>query len=80
MSLPDTPADMQDMTVEQAEAHIRELRRVMFDLSEADQELAGDRIDQLKLRVKQQPPLKGPFSGLTGDELAKTGTSEADWY
>lgn len=63
---------------------LRHIRQRVFDYPAAVEEKVERVMQQVKRRVleKQEtaPVERGPFSGLTRAELAKTGTCEADWY
>ncbi len=75
---------MHTITEPEIESEIRHHRRRMFDLSEGEQEKAGDRIGTLKLELEKvrasDPKPTGPYSGLTRGELAQSCTCEPDWY
>ena len=68
------------------EKEIRSLRQNMFNLTDAEQDVAGQRIQQLKKKLIHlrsdygNSEQRGPYSGLTRGELSKSGTSEPDWF
>ena len=72
-------------TEQQIEKEIRTLRQNMFNLAtEDEQDKAGEQIAALKKelhRVRQGVTVPvGRYSGLTRQELARTGTCEPDWF
>lgn len=77
--------DLQGASVEDLEARLRHLRKIIWDY-EGDRadEIADDMVATkaalLKARNAGPKPPVGPYSGLTRQELRQTGTSETDWY
>lgn len=75
------------MTVSKAELALRRMRQRIFDYPPEKGEQADRVLGYLKERVlgvgkgigrtRQET---GPYSGLTRDELARTGTCEPDWF
>ena len=71
-----------------AESKLRSLRQDVWSYPEGS---SGEQVIQAKIeRAKKSlfrarkrettQPKAGPFSGLTRDELRKSGTCETDWY
>ena len=71
------------MTVSKAEIALRRMRQRIFDYP-PEKEAQADRVlAYLKTRMLRETSRKaatGPYSGLTREELARTGTCEPDWF
>lgn len=57
---------------EEADAILSELAAIPEETRDSWEKAMYDR--------KRNEPAKGPYSGLTRSELARSGTSEPDWY
>lgn len=75
------------MTVSKAEIALRRMRQRIFDYPPEKGEQADRVLRYLIKRMlrerKQETSRKeatGPYSGLTREELARTGTCEPDWF
>lgn len=67
-----------------SEQGLRRMRQRIFDYP-ATKEAQADRVlGYLKRRVMRHQarsnPARGPYSGLTRNELHRTGTCETDWF
>ncbi len=72
------------MAVSKAELALRHMRQRIFDYPPEKGEQA-DRVLRylIKRMLRERTGRKaatGPYSGLTRDELARTGTCEPDWF
>lgn len=67
-----------------SEQALRRMRQRIFDYPQDKEEQADRVLLYLKKRMlrnrKNETKATGPYSGLTRNELAKTGTCETDWY
>ena len=62
---------------------LRRMRQRIFDFPPEQEERADRVLAYLKERVLRQSRLRGPvgtYSGLTRQELRKSGTCEPDWF
>lgn len=62
---------------------LRRMRQRIFDYPPEKEEQAGQVLSYLKrrmLRDRETTIVVGKYSGLTREELARTGTCETDWF